>query len=57
MLKLLQESAIKNFGNNPVRVLGESDPSTPGHELIDKVIDKIPASQIGELLKALLGRK
>lgn len=40
LLKLLQETAIKNFGANPVQVLGKTDHGTPLHELLDKLLSK-----------------
>lgn len=39
MLKLLRESAIKNFGASPTRMLSKSDISSPMHEIIDKAMD------------------
>ena len=40
LLKLLRETAIKNFGANPIRVLGKSDHATPAHALLDELISK-----------------
>ena len=39
MLKLLRESAIKNFGSSPTRMLSKSEPSSPLHELVDKALE------------------
>lgn len=55
MLKLLRESAIKNFGDNPIRILGEKEPSTPGHEILEKVFDKSVLSKLADLVKAIKG--
>lgn len=40
MIKLLKESAIRNFASTPTRLLDKSNPSTPAHELIDKALTK-----------------
>jgi hypothetical protein len=39
MLKLLRESAIKNFSSSPTRMLSKSEPSSPLHELVDKALE------------------
>ena len=57
MLKLLQESAIYNFGSNPIRVLGKSDPSTPAHDLLEKALEKGSIDKAIDLAKAIFGRK
>ena len=52
MLKLLQEYAIKNFGNNPAELLLKKvDASTPLHDLIDKVLEKVKPEDVIKLLK------
>lgn len=56
MLKLLQESAIRSFGSNPVRVLGKSDPSTPAHDLLEKAIEKGGIDKAVELAKSIFGK-
>lgn len=55
LLKLLQETAIKNFGANPVQVLGKTDHGTPLHELLDKLLSKgvIDKSIVEKLIDAL----
>jgi hypothetical protein len=40
LLKLLQETAIKNFGSNPTRVLGSNDHGSPGQEFLQKLFSK-----------------
>ena len=55
MLKMLQESAIRSFGSNPVKILGKSDPSTPAHDLLEKALDKGGIDKVVELAKSLLG--
>lgn len=57
MLKLLQESAIRSFGSNPVRVLGKSDPSSPAHDLLEKAIEKGGIDKAVDLAKSLFGKK
>ena len=53
MLKLLQEYAIKNFGNNPAELLlKKGDSTSPLHELIDKVLEKVKPEDIIKLLKS-----
>jgi type I restriction-modification system DNA methylase subunit len=39
MLKLLRETAFKNFGASPTRMLSKSEPSSPLHELVDKALE------------------
>jgi cell fate (sporulation/competence/biofilm development) regulator YmcA (YheA/YmcA/DUF963 family) len=53
MIKLLRESAIKNFGNQPTRIFDKTDPASPLHELLDKALEKGTADKFIELIKAL----
>jgi hypothetical protein len=39
MLKLLRETAIKNFGASPTRMLSKSESSSPIHEIDDKTLE------------------
>lgn len=61
LLKLLQETAIKNFGANPIRVIEKGDHGSPMHELIDKlisngVLDKGTLEKIADALKNFLSK-
>lgn len=54
LLKLLQESAIKNFGANPSKLLlKKPDASSPLHEALDKVLDKIKPEDLIEIVKKI----
>lgn len=53
MIKLLRESAIKNFGSDPARIFSKADPGSPLHELLDKAIDKGAVDKFVDLIKAL----
>lgn len=54
MLKLLRETAIKNFGASPVRLLAKDDAASPMHELVDKALsEKGFFDRFVELLKAI----
>ena len=54
MLKLLRETAIKNFGASPTRMLTKEDAASPIHELVDKALeDKGIFDRLIELLKAM----
>lgn len=55
LLAQLQSSAIKNFGSNPTELLlGKSDASSPLHELLDKVLEKVDPKQVAEAITALI---
>lgn len=55
MLKLLQESAIKNFASNPVDAISKKDESiSPIHDLLEKSLSKIEPKQLIEGLATLL---
>ncbi|WP_394751815.1 hypothetical protein [Crenothrix sp.] len=55
MIKLLRETAIKNFGSPPTRMLAISEPSSPLHELVDKALhNKGGLEKITELIKSLM---
>jgi hypothetical protein len=53
MIKLLRETAIKNFGSPPTRMLSVSEPSSPLHELVDKALNKGGFEKVIEILKAI----
>jgi hypothetical protein len=53
MIKLLRETAIKNFGSPPTRMLSVSEPSSPLHELVDKAFNKGGFEKVIEILKAV----
>lgn len=53
MIKLLRETAIRNFGSPPTRMLSISEPSSPLHELIDSTLHKGKIDKLIEILKAL----
>lgn len=53
MLKLLQESAIRTFGHNPARLLGQSNAASPLHDAIEQAIDKGYWDKATDLLKAV----
>jgi hypothetical protein len=58
MLKLLRETAIKNFGASPTRMLSKSDPSSPVHELVDKALENQGVfEKLIQLFKALKPEK
>jgi hypothetical protein len=55
MLKLLQESAIRNFGANPAKMLlKRADAASPLHELLEKVLEKAKPNEIIDALAQLL---
>lgn len=53
MIKLLRESAIRNFGSEPARVFVKADPASPLHELLDKAIEKGAVEKFIDLIRAL----
>lgn len=53
MIKLLRESAIGNFGSQPIRIFDKADPSSPAHELLSKAIDKGVLEKLIDLVKSL----
>jgi len=57
MIKLLRESAISNFGNQPTRIFEKSDPASPLHELLDKALEKGAVDKFIELVKTLIPGK
>jgi hypothetical protein len=58
MLKLLRETAIKNFGSSPTRMLSKSDPSSPVHELVDRALENQGIfDKVLQLFKALKPEK
>ncbi len=58
MLKLLRETAIKNFGASPTRMLSKSEPSSPVHELVDKALENQGVfDKLLQLFKALKSDK
>lgn len=50
MIRLLRESAIRNFGNQPTRIFEKSDPTSPLHEMLDKAIDKGGLDKFADML-------
>lgn len=57
MIKLLRESAIHNFGNQPTRIFEKSDPASPLHDLFAKALDAGGIDKAVELIKALRSGK
>lgn len=55
MLKLLQESAIRNFGANPAKMLlKRADAASPLHEMLEKILEKAKPKEIIDALAPLL---
>lgn len=57
MVKLLRESAIRNFGADPVRVLMQKEPVTPINDAIERVLEKTSPDKIVDLLKDILASR
>ncbi|MDH4462657.1 MAG: hypothetical protein QE290_01290 [Acidovorax sp.] len=57
MIKLLRESAIHNFGNQPTRIFEKSDPASPLHDLFAKALDTGGIDKAVDLIKALRSGK
>lgn len=58
LLKLLQESAIKNFGANPSKLLMKKpDASSPLHEAVDKALEKMKPEELITAVSKLTGLK
>jgi hypothetical protein len=57
MIKLLRESAISNFGNQPTRIFEKTDPASPLHELLDKALEKGAVDKFMDLVKTLVPGK
>lgn len=53
LLKLLQETSIKNFGSNPIRLLGNDDHGSPTHEFFEKLASKVDADVLTKFADAL----
>lgn len=54
MLKLLQESAIRNFGSNPTEMLlKKADAASPLHDALEVTLEKLDPKQLVELITAL----
>jgi hypothetical protein len=54
MLKLLQESAIRNFGANPAEMLlKQADAASPMHEALERALEKLSPKEVFESLTAL----
>lgn len=53
MIKLLRESAIHNFGNQPTRIFEKNDPASPLHDLFAKALDTGGIDKVVDLIKAL----
>ncbi|HEX7965334.1 MAG TPA: hypothetical protein VF651_06415 [Gammaproteobacteria bacterium] len=56
MLKKLQQTAIDTFGANPIRVLSESEPVSPAHDLVSTLMDKAEPNKVLEFMTALVTR-
>lgn len=55
MLKLLRESAIRNFSLNPLDAISKNvDVSSPIHDLLEKALSKLEPKQLIEAITALL---
>jgi len=57
MIKLLRESAIHNFGNQPTRIFEKNDPASPLHDLFARALDTGGIDKAVELIKALRSGK
>ena len=58
LLKLLQESAIRNFGANPAKMLlKRADAASPIHEMLEKVLEKVKPEEVITALAPLLTNK
>lgn len=54
MLKLLQESAIRNFGSNPTEMLlKRADAASPLHDALETTLEKLDPKQLIDLITAL----
>ncbi len=55
LLKMLQESAIRNFGANPAEMLlKKSDAASPVHAVVEKVLEKVnPKELLASILAAV----
>ena len=56
MVALLREAAIRNFGANPVRVLGKEDAASPLHHILEILLNKASQPQIAEIVASLTKR-
>lgn len=55
MLKLLQESAIRNFGANPAELLlKRADPASPLHDVFERALEKISPKELMEAVASLI---
>lgn len=54
MIKMLREYAVKNFGENPIRVLSKNEPASPLHQVFDKILDKASPDKLIDLIKDIL---
>lgn len=57
MIALLREAAIRNFGANPVRVLGKEDAASPLHHILEMLLSKASQPQIAEIVASLTKRQ
>ncbi|MHB1587423.1 MAG: hypothetical protein ACYCRH_08270 [Acidiferrobacteraceae bacterium] len=51
MVALLREAAIRNFGANPVRVLGKEDAASPLHHMLEMLLNKASKASPAEIAK------
>lgn len=57
MLKLLQQTAIRNFGANPAKLLlHKADSASPIHEALDRALEKVKPEELLGALSKLTGR-
>lgn len=55
MLKLLQESAIRNFGSNPAELLlKRPDAASPLHDALERALEKLEPKQVMEAVTNLV---
>ncbi|WP_446902785.1 hypothetical protein [Burkholderia sp. YIM B11467] len=56
MIKMLREYAVKNFGENPIRVLSKNEPASPLHDIFDKILNKSSPDKLIDLIKEALDK-
>ena len=56
MITLLREAAIRNFGANPVRVLGKEDAASPLHHVLEILLNKASPTRIAEIIASVTKR-
>ena len=54
MLKLLQESAIRNFGSNPAEMLlKRADAASPLNDVLERALEKMDPKQLIDALASV----